>query len=166
MTDPKAAMTPLEILRSNRRWFTDVRDYYILYDALGALEDLTAPLSASVGVTDGWQSMATAPYACHFLAAYWDERGEWVVGVVMRKDQRTTDSYPWLYWQHLPAMPDETEPRNAALSLPSSGGDVVALREALTRIIEAHDANSGYEPSRSVFDRAIDDARALTETEK
>lgn len=34
------------------------------------------------------------------------------------------------------------------------------LREALSSLTEAHDSNSGAEPSVSVFERAVDTARA------
>ena len=47
----KAAMTPLQVLKSNKRWFTDVRDYYILYDAL-ALRETAFTFKAFKGKTN------------------------------------------------------------------------------------------------------------------
>lgn len=35
------------------------------------------------------------------------------------------------------------------------------LFSALFELVEAIDANSGYEPSKSVYDRALDEARAV-----
>lgn len=50
---------------------------------------------------DDWQTLETAPVACHVLATRFDEAvGEWVVAVVL-----SPPSQPFTHWKMLPAPP-------------------------------------------------------------
>ncbi|QKC99225.1 hypothetical protein [Mesorhizobium sp. NZP2298] len=62
---------------------------------------LSALSSTPVGEMDGWQTMGSAPHACHVLATRFDsEFGEWVFAVVM-----SPPSPPFTHWRPLPASP-------------------------------------------------------------
>lgn len=50
---------------------------------------------------DEWQSVSTAPHACHVLACYFDQRfGEWVYEVAL-----SPPGAQFTHWQMLPRPP-------------------------------------------------------------
>ena len=50
-----------------------------------------------------WQYVETAPFAMHFLAAYFDhDCGDWCYGVIMRDEALEGQ---WKYWRELPDPP-------------------------------------------------------------
>ncbi len=60
---------------------------------------------APQAVKDGWQTVDTAPHACHVLATRFDQDcGEWVIGVVM-----SPPSQPFTHWRMLPEPPSGSE---------------------------------------------------------
>lgn len=62
-------------------------------------------LAASPPEQDGWQDIATAPYACHMQLTYWHEEfAEWVIDIGMRPFNA-----PWTHWRPLPAPPLSAE---------------------------------------------------------
>ena len=66
-------------------------------------QKLIADLNASLiaGPPEGWQTIDSAPHACHFLATRFDWNvGERVCGVVMSPPTK-----PFTHWQMLPPMP-------------------------------------------------------------
>lgn len=66
-----------------------------------AVAAVTAYLAALPGEPVGWtMGSPYAPHACHVLAAYFDEFGEWIVDVVL-----SPPASPYTFWRHLPAMP-------------------------------------------------------------
>ena len=69
-------------------------------DARAALSALKLPHAGD----DGWQDIATAPHACHVLAARLDAC-EWVYGVVL-----SPPSKPFTHWRPLPTPPAKGTP--------------------------------------------------------
>ena len=65
------------------------------------LDLLTLAQSVDQGMMEEWQTVNTAPEACHVLAARFDEScGDWVYGVVL-----SPPSHPFTHWRPLPAPP-------------------------------------------------------------
>jgi 5-methylcytosine-specific restriction protein A len=59
--------------------------------------------SPSVSREAGWQTIDSAPVACHMLLTYWSEEfAEWIVGVEMRPFDENS---PWTHWMPLPTPP-------------------------------------------------------------
>ncbi|WP_192258605.1 hypothetical protein [Mesorhizobium caraganae] len=63
----------------------------------------SALLAAEPGAAEGWETIETAPFACHVLATRFDEDcGEWVIAVVL-----SPPSAPFTHWRMLPAAPHQ-----------------------------------------------------------
>jgi hypothetical protein len=62
---------------------------------------LAAIKANGFAVVRGWQDIASAPHACHVLAArYMDDCGDWAMGVVV-----SPPSYPFTHWMPPPDAP-------------------------------------------------------------
>lgn len=72
--------------------FLERRDHFAQWKALAAL-------ASRLPDREGWQTIESAPSACHVLATRFDEC-EWVYAVV-----ESPPSYPFTHWQPLPAPP-------------------------------------------------------------
>jgi len=65
----------------------------------------TMHAALSSPIVGEWQSIETAPYAMHFLAAKFDEDfGEWIYGILMRAEAIDRS---FIHWQPLPKAPEQ-----------------------------------------------------------